>query len=149
MARIERIEYLVAYSKHPEPLSPAAAALEEREPLDGSTGFDKAEFAINQVKLAEYREFERSRYANPFCYDTERDVFTKLEELRGTTREKDALAMAIACLEDHASDLGLADGGTTLVQGPASNSVNAFSAKSNLLDVPLRKAGTVRQNRWR
>ncbi|MGQ2943987.1 MAG: hypothetical protein ACT6Q7_18535 [Blastomonas fulva] len=106
MARIERIEHLVAYSKHPEPLSPAAAALEEREPLDGRTGFDKAEFAINQVKLAEYREFERFRYANPFRYDTERDVFTKLEELRGTTRKKDALAMAIASLEDHASDLG-------------------------------------------
>ncbi|GGB69866.1 hypothetical protein [Blastomonas aquatica] len=102
MARIERIEYLVSPAKDREQLT----ALDEREPLDGDTRFDKAEYAINQAKLAEYRDFERFRYANPFRYDTERDVFAKLEELRGTTRKKNALAMAIASLEDHASDLG-------------------------------------------
>src|SRR5690606_17890351 len=45
------------------------------------------------------------RYANPFRYDTERVVFGKLEELRGTKRKKDALDLAVASLEDHASDL--------------------------------------------
>lgn len=114
MARIERIEWHVANGEWqadkrrrpaPPPPSEAVARLNEREQLTGHDDFDKAETAINQAKLAEYREYERFRYANPFRYDTERDVFTKLEELRGTKRKKDALALAVASLEDHASDL--------------------------------------------
>ncbi|UNU41742.1 hypothetical protein EAO27_02695 [Sphingopyxis sp. YF1] len=107
MARIERIEWLVAKGQGgaTEGLSAAAKALDRTEKLDGADEFDRAEMAINQVKFAEYKEYERFRYANPFRYDTERVVFGKLEGLRGTTRKKEALALAIASLEDHASDL--------------------------------------------
>ena len=107
MARIERIEWLVAKSQRgaTEPRSAATKALDRTERLDGADAFDRAEIAINQVKFAEYKEYERFRYANPFRYDTERVVFGKLERLRGTTRKKEALALAIASLEDHASDL--------------------------------------------
>ncbi|HZG32500.1 MAG TPA: hypothetical protein VEZ59_04450, partial [Sphingopyxis sp.] len=107
MARIERIEWLVAKGQGSatEGLSAAAKALDRTEKLDGADEFDRAEMAINQVKFAEYKEYERFRYANPFRYDTERVVFGKLEGLRGTTRKKEALALAIASLEDHASDL--------------------------------------------
>ncbi|HMP46932.1 MAG TPA: hypothetical protein PKD99_17680, partial [Sphingopyxis sp.] len=107
MARIERIEWLVTPEKERAdvPLSAAARALDESEPLRGEDDYDRTELAINQAKLAEYRDYERFRYANPFRYDTERDVFAKLEELRGITRKKEALALAIASLEDHASDL--------------------------------------------
>lgn len=65
----------------------------------------QAERMINEVKLAEFNDFERYRYANPFRYDTEREVFAKLEELRGTSRKQEALARAIESLEDHAGDL--------------------------------------------
>ncbi|MDM7957458.1 hypothetical protein [Blastomonas sp.] len=106
MARIERIEQLVSHADDQTASRGARNALENQETFPGDSNFEKAEYAINQVKLAEYRDFERFRYANPFRYDTERDVFAKLEELRGTTRKKNALAMAIASLEDHASDLG-------------------------------------------
>ncbi|CAN5150594.1 hypothetical protein BH11PSE5_BH11PSE5_05310 [soil metagenome] len=105
MARIERIEWLVARADRRLPLSAAALALNESETLDGDDIFDEAEMAINQVKLAEYTEYARYRYTNPFRYDTERDVFARLESLRGTQRKKEALALAIASLEDHASDL--------------------------------------------
>lgn len=107
MARIERIEWHVAKGQHrmPEALGKPAAALNDSEPLTGADDFDKAEMAINQVKLAEYKDYERFRYANPFRYDTERDVFAKLEELRGTQRKKEALTLAVGSLEDHASDL--------------------------------------------
>lgn len=107
MARIERIEWLVAQGQRRpvEPLSAAAQAIDATETLEGADAFDRAEMAINQVKFAEYKDYERFRYANPFRYDTERVVFGKLEELRGTKRKKEALSLAIASLEDHASDL--------------------------------------------
>lgn len=105
MARIERIEWLVADQDERIPMSAEALALEQSEKLNSNDLFDRAEMAINHVKLAEYREYERFRYANPFRYDTERDVFAKLESLRGTQRKKEALALAVASLEDHASDL--------------------------------------------
>jgi hypothetical protein len=60
---------------------------------------------INMAKLANYREYKRYRYINPFRYDTERDVFEKLENLRGTSRKQQALEEALASLEDHADDL--------------------------------------------
>lgn len=105
MARIERIEWLVSDQDQRVPLSAAASALDKTETLHGRDTFDKAEIAINHVKLSEYREYERFRYSNPFRYDTERDVFTRLESLRGTQRKKETLALALASLEDHASDL--------------------------------------------
>ncbi|WP_260580843.1 hypothetical protein [Sphingopyxis sp. PET50] len=105
MARIERIEWLITAEKDRLPLGGAASVLDADESLSGEDDYDRAEIAINQAKLAEYRDYERFRYANPFRYDTERDVFAKLEELRGIKRKKDALALAVASLEDHANDL--------------------------------------------
>ena len=103
MARIERITAMTAGR---DPLdSPAMRALNRREPLDADAGDDQAELLINRAKLAEFEEYERFRYSNPFRYDTERDVFAKLQDLRGTNRKQAALTTAIASLEDHASDL--------------------------------------------
>jgi len=103
MTRIERIEAMAAGESLPATLQ--MTALQENEPLLGSTRFDKAEMAINQAKLATFDQYERFRHDNPFRYDTERAVFKKLEELRGISRKKDALTLAIDSLEDHAADL--------------------------------------------
>lgn len=103
MLRIDRIE---AWVLEREPTqTQAMIALQDREAIDGDDFFDKAQMAINQAKLAEFSEYDRYRYTNPFRYDTERDVFESLEQLRGISRKKEALTMAIASLEDHASDL--------------------------------------------
>jgi hypothetical protein len=103
MARIDRIEALVDERAPAD--DPRIRALADREPLDGEDRLSQAEFAINQAKLAEFAQYERFRHANPFRYDTERDVFKKLEELRGVSRKNKALSLAIQSLEDHASDL--------------------------------------------
>lgn len=103
MTRIERIEALI-YGRTP-PATRAMALLEQQEALDEDDDLSRAEMAINQAKLAEFSQYERFRYANPFRYETERDVFKTLEELRGISRKKEALALAIKSLEDHASDL--------------------------------------------
>lgn len=103
MTRIDEIETLLAKSKRQEDEATdegrAKASREEAARLD------KAEIAINEAKLAEFSQYERFRYANPFRYETERTVFKTLEELRGISRKKEALALAIKSLEDHASDL--------------------------------------------
>ncbi|MET4683820.1 hypothetical protein [Brevundimonas faecalis] len=78
---------------------------DEGERKETRKAIDDAELAINRVKLARFADYERFRYANPFRYDTERDVFAKLEELRGVSRKQEALALAIKSLEDHARDL--------------------------------------------
>lgn len=107
MARIERIEALIA--NRAAPGTPLHMLLQQREPLPYLEGshLELAELAINRAKLAEFRDYERFRYENPFRYDTERDVFLRLEELRGTRRKKEALTLAMSSLEDHASDLKL------------------------------------------
>ena len=103
MARIERISAMTA-GREPR-ASAALRALEMREPIAQKDASDPTELLINQAKLAEFEEYERFRYSNPFRYDTERDVFAKLQDLRGTNRKQAALTTAIASLEDHASDL--------------------------------------------
>lgn len=103
MTRIDRIEALIYGKARPD--TPAMALLEEQEVLNEDDDLSRAEMAINQAKLAEFSQYERFRYANPFRYETERDVFDTLEELRGISRKKEALALAIKSLEDHASDL--------------------------------------------
>lgn len=103
MARVERIKALVK-GRQPEQ-NPMQIALAQIEPLEPGECLEQAEFAINDAKLAEFGNYERFRYINPFRYDTERDVFAQLEELRGTSRKQAALALAIRSLEDHASDL--------------------------------------------
>lgn len=60
---------------------------------------------INALKIARFRDYEQHRYVNVFRYDTERDVFAELDQLRGVNRKDAALEMAIASLEDHAADL--------------------------------------------
>lgn len=69
-------------------------------------GMNLAEKKINEAQLAHYYEYQKFRYLNPFRYDTERDVFEKLENLRGTSRKQLALQAALDSLEDHAKDLG-------------------------------------------
>lgn len=103
MTRIDRIHALVE-GKLPPP-SEAMLALEKQEPLEETDPLSQAEMAINKAKLAEFDQYERYRHANPFRYDTERDVFRKLEELRGVSRKNEAMSLAIKSLEDHASDL--------------------------------------------
>lgn len=103
-ARIERIEAMVSGTA--PPASHAQTLLNRYEKLEDSDDlYYTTEIAINQAKLAEFNEYERFRYANPFRYDTESDVFAKLEQLRGTNRKQAALALAIDSLEDHAADL--------------------------------------------
>lgn len=106
MARVDHIDWLVTGGARDQ-LSQKAGEIdaELRAAQTFRDGYDLAELAINQAKLAEYRDYERFRYINPFRYDTERDVFAKLEELRGVKRKKDALSLALSSLEDHASDL--------------------------------------------
>ncbi|MBX3479495.1 MAG: hypothetical protein KF842_03780 [Caulobacter sp.] len=67
--------------------------------------YRRIEQRINDLKIARYRDFERHRHVNVFRYDTERDVFEELERLRGTERKQQALSLALASLEDHATDL--------------------------------------------
>jgi hypothetical protein len=67
--------------------------------------FEKIENQINELKAANYEVFETHRYLNVFRYDTERDVFAKLEQLRGVDRRNAAVMEAIGSLEDKSSDL--------------------------------------------
>ncbi|MGV9010677.1 hypothetical protein [Brevundimonas sp.] len=119
LTRIERIEALI--EGRPLPDTIVMTDLERQEPLEKSDTiptdearqadfvkrepYRQAEAAINQAKLAEFSQYERFRHANPFRYETERDVFKTLEQLRGISRKQAALALAIKSLEDHASDL--------------------------------------------
>ncbi|MCW1432092.1 hypothetical protein [Novosphingobium sp. JCM 18896] len=65
----------------------------------------RAEAWINWYRMAAFELFDRQRYANPFRYDTERDVFGELEKLRGTSRLQLALDRAFDALEESARDL--------------------------------------------
>ncbi|WP_066658287.1 MULTISPECIES: hypothetical protein [unclassified Sphingomonas] len=103
MARIERIREMTAGRKPMD--RKALQALLERDGIDLDDAGDPTELLINRAKLAEFDDYERFRYTNPFRYDTERDVFAKLQDLRGTNRKQAALTVAIASLEDHANDL--------------------------------------------
>lgn len=67
--------------------------------------FETAERLINETRIAAFHVYERHRYANPFRYDTERDVFDELERLRGTSRLKLAYEAALASLEEQIRDL--------------------------------------------
>ena len=67
--------------------------------------YEAAERLINETRIAAFQIYDRHRYANPFRYDTERDVFDELERLRGTSRLKLAYEAALASLEEQARDL--------------------------------------------
>lgn len=64
-----------------------------------------AEEWINWYRIAAFEHFDRHRYINPFRYDTERDVFDVLEQLRGTSRLAAALDKAFAALDESTRDL--------------------------------------------
>jgi hypothetical protein len=65
----------------------------------------QAEEWINWYRMAAFEHFDRHRYFNPFRYDTERDVFDALEQLRGTSRLIAALDKAFAGLDESTRDL--------------------------------------------
>lgn len=65
----------------------------------------EAEEWINWYRMAAFEHFDRHRYVNPFRYDTERDVFDALEQLRGTSRLATALDKAFAALDESTRDL--------------------------------------------
>lgn len=65
----------------------------------------QAEEWINWYRIAAFEHFDRHRYFNPFRYDTERDVFTELERLRGTSRLSAALDKALAALDESTRDI--------------------------------------------
>lgn len=85
----------------------------ERGMNGGSTGkwqlssvaLRAVEYQINHAKLAHFKEYLKHRYTNPFRYDTERVVFEKLGDLRGTSRKQEALLVALKNIEDHAADI--------------------------------------------
>ena len=72
---------------------------------DALGAYDKAEDAINQLRIDAFEIFDKHRYANPFRYDTERDVFETLDRLRGTSRLRASHEAAIAAMEEQARDL--------------------------------------------
>ena len=67
--------------------------------------FEEAEKTINAIRIAAFEVYERHRYHNPFRYDTERDVFESLDQLRGTSRRRQAYEMGLASLEEQNRDL--------------------------------------------
>lgn len=70
-----------------------------------ATDYAAIEQAINRLRIDSFEHFDRHRYANPFRYDTERDVFDELERLRGTSRLEIAYKEALHALEEQTKDL--------------------------------------------
>ena len=71
----------------------------------GKGEYEEAEKSINTIRIRAFEVYERHRYHNPFRYDTERDVFDSLEQLRGTSRRRKAYEMGLASLEEKNRDL--------------------------------------------
>jgi hypothetical protein len=103
LARIKRIKHLI--DAKPFPDDDDIQELQRRERLVKGDRYEKAEAAINHAKLARFERYEKYRHDNPFRYDTERDVFAKLEQLRGINRKEGALSSAIDSLDEYAGDI--------------------------------------------
>lgn len=82
-----------------------AAQAGGHEPEEAGRLVRQAEEWINWYRIAAFEHFDRHRYFNPFRYDTERDVFTELERLRGTSRLAAALDKALAALDESTRDI--------------------------------------------
>lgn len=82
-----------------------AAQAERLRPRRIGQLVSEAEEWINWYRIAAFEHFDRHRYFNPFRYDTERDVFTELERLRGTSRLSAALDKALAALDESTRDI--------------------------------------------
>ena len=83
----------------------AETLIEKKNHTAAATSLRDAEKAINRTRMEAFFKFDQHRYANPFRYDTERDVFTELEQLRGTSRLKVAYEAALAALDEQANDI--------------------------------------------
>ncbi len=99
-----------ALSMHNEALTRAQekatfAAIETTGALIAAHDYGGAEDVINAVRHDAFETYDRHRYINPFRYDTEREVFDALEQLRGTSRLKQAYEAALRSLEEQAQDL--------------------------------------------
>lgn len=81
----------------------------ERRQSNGERGVGRevvhAEKWISWYRTAAFELFDRHRYANPFRYDTERDVFQDLEKLRGTSQLEKAIDKAFGALDESTRDL--------------------------------------------
>lgn len=66
---------------------------------------EKAEKLINATRLAAFWKYDQHRYANPFRYDTEREVFDSMEQLRGTSRLRIAHDAALEALDESTRDV--------------------------------------------
>ncbi|MBB5684913.1 hypothetical protein [Sphingobium boeckii] len=60
---------------------------------------------INKTRIDAFRKFDQHRYVNPFRYDTERDVFEEMEQLRGTSRLTKAYKAALDALDEQLRDV--------------------------------------------
>ncbi|MCV0382613.1 MAG: hypothetical protein K5799_04030 [Erythrobacter sp.] len=80
-------------------------AIDDTRALIDRKDFEAAEVRINAVRREAFEKYERHRAHNPFRYDTERDVFSALEQLRGTSRLRQAYEGGLAALEEEARDL--------------------------------------------
>jgi hypothetical protein len=72
---------------------------------NGRSPLEKIESLVNSARKANYQEYERFVHDNPFRYDTERDVFTKLEKLRGINRKQFAINKVVESLDIEIADL--------------------------------------------
>lgn len=84
-------------------LERAGQLLADKE--DAKPVLEDIEQQINGLRIDSFKHFDRHRYANPFRYDTERNVFDELEKLRGTSRLEFAHREALAALDEQAKDL--------------------------------------------
>lgn len=72
---------------------------------DSAAALAEAEALINSTRIDAFRKFDQHRYANPFRYDTEHDVFEAMERLRGTSRLKEAYQSALDALDEQTRDI--------------------------------------------
>jgi hypothetical protein len=73
--------------------------------LNESRKLKRAADRFYDFRMSTYSDYVRFRYGNVFRYDTERDVFLKMEELRGTTRKEGFLEVLVTNTESQTRDL--------------------------------------------
>lgn len=83
----------------------AEMSIAQRDNAAAAASLRDAEKAINRTRMDAFFKFDQHRYANPFRYDTERDVFDEMEQLRGTSRLKIAYEAALNALDEQANDI--------------------------------------------
>jgi hypothetical protein len=76
----------------------------EVETLNQKKRLTKAAEKFYAFRMHDFGDYHRDLYLNVFRYDTERDVFEAIEQLRGTERKSKYLAQLIDNLEDQTRD---------------------------------------------